>query len=575
MRQKVDGVSTSALYLALQADLAPYCSSKDELLDVNVSPQVFASRAMLGSFYKKYVEATSKNADALALEKFLQVNDACGTWELSLSGSWEEELVGELKSSLNNFFYPGGQPLLLSLDDFLRHGKVGPGASVGARGFDFYTKLFSSPLSMTSASLYKAYKGYIWNFPEWSQADIVREAEFGGPVVVSGNRLSFVPKSVDISRTISVEPLLNMFYQLGVKEILERRLNAAFGIDLAGQQRKNRELARLGSLSDGDDSFVTIDLSSASDSMSLKMIRSVFPPNVVGWFELLRSPKCTLPNGEQVVLNMVSTMGNGFTFPLQTILFTCVVIAAYRMSNRPIRFPYGNNLGNLGVNGDDIICEKQVSRLVIRLLEILGFQVNRDKTFVEGPFRESCGHDYYRGQLVRGVYVKTLSDPASRYALINALNLWSARVGISLPTTVGYLLSTVRFLPVPLWENVDAGIRVPFHYARSITGRSKRYQSILYECLVPLRTVIRISDDRLHVPRGSKFRIYNPPGLLMAVLNGSIRSCSIGVRHDTSRYKTKRRIAPNWDYSETSSEVASEERTEAWESFAVQNLGLE
>lgn len=573
--QREVGVTPTALYDALKVDLQPYCSSKDELLDVDVSPQVFASRAMLGSFFKKYVEASSKCADEKALEKFLQVNSDCGNWTLSLEGSWDEELYGTFKLVLHDFFYPKGMPLLTSLGQFLDRARVGPGASVGARGFDFYTKLFSSPLTVTSPYLYKAYRYHIWALPEWSNADIVRNAEYGEACVVESNRLRFVPKTVDISRTISVEPSLNMYYQLGVKEILEERLRNTFGIDLTVQQGKNRELARRGSLDDGPDSFVTIDLSSASDSMSLRMLSDVLPRDVLAWLNLLRSPFCDLPNGERIRLEMISTMGNGFTFPLQTILFASVVIAAARFRNHRLRYPYGGTLGTFGVNGDDIICEKSISRYVLRLLNILGFKVNSDKTFVEGPFRESCGHDYYRGHMVRGVYVKDLSSPASRYALINALNLWSSRVGIELPNTVGLLLRSVRYLPVPLWENADAGIRVPWHIAISQTRRHKGYQATLYECLVPRRSVIWISDGRVHVPRGSKSRIYNPSGLLISVLNGSIRSGTIGVRHDSSRYQTKRRIAPSWCYSETSSDVASEERTEVWEYFAVRNLGLE
>lgn len=573
--RKTARVSPAALFDALNRDLREHCSSKDELLDVDVTPQTFASKALLNSFFKKYVEASSKAADEKALEKFLQVNAACGDWSLSLEGSWDEELYGTFKCVLHDFFYPKGMPLLTSLGQFLDRARVGPGASVGARGFDFYTKLFSSPLTVTSPFLYKAYKNYIWHNPEWSNAEIIRNAEFGEACVVESNRLSFVPKTADISRTISVEPSLNMFFQLGLKEILEDRLRNAFGIDLTIQQGKNRELARRGSCDDGPNSFVTIDLSSASDSMSLRMLEDVLPSHVLAWFKLLRTPSCDLPNGERVRLNMVSTMGNGFTFPLQTILFASVVLAAARFRKHRLRYPYGGTLGTFGVNGDDIICEKIISRYVLRLLAILGFQVNSDKTFVEGPFRESCGHDYYRGHMVRGIYVKNLSTPASRYALINALNLWSCRNGIELPNTVRMLLGSVRYLPVPLWENPDSGVRVPWDVARPLTRRHKGYQAILYECLVPRRQVIWISDHHLRVPRGSKHRIYNPSGLLIAVLNGSIRSGTIGVRHNTTKYQTKRRIASNWDYSETSSDIATEERTEVWEYFAVRNLGLE
>jgi hypothetical protein len=56
--------------------------------------------------------------------------------------------------------------------------------------------------------------------------------------IVEGNRLDFVPKNDDISRSICVEPTLNMFFQLGFADILNSRLKEFAGIDLENQQFK-------------------------------------------------------------------------------------------------------------------------------------------------------------------------------------------------------------------------------------------------------------------------------------------------------------------------------------------------
>jgi hypothetical protein len=462
-------------------------------------------------------------------------------------------MLGELKTLLYNFFYPNGQPLISSFGQILDHGRTGPGASVLARGNDFYTKLFDSKLSCTSMGLYTAYCTYFQNDPSWNDAEYLRESRYGQAEVVAGNRLSFVPKNRDTSRSICTEPSLNMFFQLGLGAILENRLRQFFGIDFERQQELNRELARLGSLDykvnrdPSSDGLVTIDLSSASDSLSLKMLDEVMPPQVMKWLRLFRSNSTTLPNGREVELNMVSTMGNGFTFPLQTILFSCVVLAASRVCGiKQIRPHYPDRLGTYGVFGDDIICGKFISHHVIRLLSILGFQVNSEKSFLKGPFRESCGGDYFYGHPVRGVYIKTLKQPHSRYAVINQLNLWSARCGIPLSKTVGRLLNSVKYLPVPLWEADDAGIRVPYSLLKQ-SKWNKNYQSLAYKRWCPRPKRITIRDGEVHVPKGEKRRQYNADGLLLAFLRGDLRNGYITVRQRTVLYSQRTGIAPNWD----------------------------
>lgn len=569
----------------LSDDLSPWLQDQTCDCGPDVGFKSFAAEQLRKSFWKKYQTGSSEVADAAALKKFLAVNDSCRDWTLRVESSWEEELVGELKRSLYHFFLPSSASSILdSYEAVFACGKVGPGSSIGANGNDFFTKMFSSELTTTSRHLYNSYRRYTGQLAEWNIAEIIRTGHFAQYRIVDGNRVTFVPKTRDISRLICIEPSLNMYAQLGVKQILERRLKSYYGIDLVSQQRKNRELARLGSKYDRKNSSVTIDLSSASDSMSLTMLREVLPASVMTFLESLRSPIATLPNGCKVELAMVSTMGNGFTFPLQTILFSAVVVAAARVYERPLQFPYGNRLGNFGVNGDDIICEKSISRGVLTLLRILGFEVNRDKTFLEGPFRESCGGDFHRGREVRGFYLKSLETPQLRYAAINGLNLWSSRTGVYLPRVIRYLASTVEYLPVPPWENQDAGIKVPKR-CLGLMPTCRETGSILYRKIESVATKLYVHDGCFTLPDGCKERVYNPSGLLMAVLNGSITSTwsrnlkrpimSIAVRLDTSKWRTKRAIAPNWELTHTISGIAPLiERSRNWEIAVLINTGL-
>lgn len=546
---------------------------------VGMSVSQVAASALRRSLLKKFKDATHKDANVRAKEKFVTINNRCARYSVKMNTSWDELVVGEVKASLYRFFYPSADsPLIRNFQQILSAGRCGPGAAVGSRGNDFYTKLFSSEMACTSSSLYEMYSRYIEGSSIWSEAERFRYDHYDGPKVVEGNRVSFVPKNDQISRMICIEPSLNMFFQLGLAHILEGRLRQVYGLDLSEQPFHNRELARRGSL---DGSFATIDLESASDSMSRTLIKELFPPNVVGWLEFLRSRTASFPDGEVLQMEMISTMGNGFTFPLQTLLFACVVDAVYRLSNiklvRPTRLKnlcsecYGNQSGNFAVFGDDIIIETGVSLRVIKALELFGFTVNADKTFVEGSFRESCGQDWFSGVDVRGVYLKELRTQQDHYIAINLLNDWSARTGISLSSCVQYLLGRCRFLPVPPWENVDAGIRVPLDLAGDLP-RCKFTGALVYYKSKPQSRGLRLLDGEVRAPRRAKTRIYNPSGLYISGLGGYVRSNRILTRDGEVRYSCKRSLAPNWESTSTVRPFAGRVSWQRWETSVWLNF---
>lgn len=541
------------LYQALLKDLSSHLPSEvisqlqagtpvDSWPDI--TPKEYACLSLGKAFYKKFVDVTEPEADARALSKFLSVNERCKTWRLDSLQTWEEEALGTVKRHLDNFFYSGPDCLIPNLSYLFEIGRCGPGSSIGSVGGDEYTKMYSSPLSVASEALYRAYRTSIQAHPDLLHAELFRYQEYGEPMLVEGNRLSFVPKQRDISRVICIEPTLNMYAQLGLGALLERRLRQYFGIDLATQPDKNRELAYQGSL---NQRYGTIDLESASDSMSVKMLEYILPGEVFSYLDVLRSPTSMLPSGELVDLNMVSTMGNGFTFPLQTIIFASVVSAAYDMYSLERVRGTRSSPGNWGVFGDDIVVDVKVYRLVCRLLSLLGFVVNAGKSFFEGPFRESCGADYFSGQPVRGVYVKTLQTQQDRCVVLNRLHEWSAQTGVFLPRTTQYLFRTVQKRFVPIWANHDAGIKVPF-WAISEMRRSKHLQSILYRSWEPRTKHINLlAFGDLARNR----RIYNPFGLYLSFLRGHIRNMQLTSRQEEQLYVTKTRVAPCWDQPRT------------------------
>lgn len=323
-------VSSSALVSLLTDDLreavaCDFTVVRDFFPGASVR-DVFACR-LYSSIVKKLSDDESSEAKARCLEKFLRANNRCREWRYDPSLSRDEELFGTLKDELYQFFYRlDGEPLVSSYFDILCRGRCGPGASIGANGNDFYTKLFSSKLTCTSPVLYDLYGDYLQWYPDWLRAEFNRITEFGLPRYVDCSSLSFVRKSRDIARSICTEPTLNMFFQLGLGEIIGERLKSRFGIDISVQPDRNKRLARLGSL---DDSLVTIDLESASDSVSCSLVESVVPEYMQDVLWQIRTPKVRV-GADEHLLHMVSTMGNGFTFPLQTAIFAGIVAAAMR-----------------------------------------------------------------------------------------------------------------------------------------------------------------------------------------------------------------------------------------------------
>jgi hypothetical protein len=208
---------------------------------------------------------------------------------------------------------------------------------------------------------------------------------------VPGNVLFTVPKTTEIDRCACKEPDLNMYIQKGLGNEIRRCLKRV-GIDLRDQSR-NRDLAREGSL---HGHLATIDLSSASDSISYGLVQALLPPI---WFSLLadsRSP-VTVIDGEVHKNEMFSSMGNGFTFELESLLFYAIARAtAY----------FRGVSGVISVYGDDIIVPTDLAEDLVHCLSFLGFETNVSKSFWSGDFRESCGGHYVSGYDITPFYVR-------------------------------------------------------------------------------------------------------------------------------------------------------------------------
>jgi len=511
-------------------------------MDIETARRVSTAR----SLKKKYLsqDNTTSEQDRLCLEKFLECNRRCAEFKLMPTRLFEDVVLNQMKAILDDFFW-SGPDATFSLLNIFEGGGVGPGASIGSEEDTFYTKMFDSNLTSTSLTLNRLYRSSISTHHTWAEAEKQRFLTHGDKIV-AGSRLSFVPKTSDISRSICTEPVLNMFFQKGIGVFLEGCLRRRWKIDLSLQPDLNRKMAKIGSIS-GE--FATIDLSSASDCISRTLVAEMFPTYFVRYLNYSRSPTTILPDGSLLELQMISSMGNGYTFPLQTLIFASLVEACYRILGLPLNATDGSL--RFGVFGDDIIVEKSAYMFVTQMLECIGFSVNGDKSFNSGSFRESCGSDFYRGHDVRGIYLKRIRDDADVYSAFNRLAKWSAISGISLKASLRFLYDGSRKkLRVPYIAGDTEGFKVPSSIAEvklcNLNTRSDGYQA-----LVLRTTSLEFPDgDAVVLPFKKpypKFN-YNGLGVLLGVVAGYIRDGRSTVRSERRAFRILWRYVPYWDY---------------------------
>lgn len=297
------------------------------------------------------------------------------------------------------------------------NGQFGPGATYGDRGS--YTtipdKMTSRP-TLTSSALW-------WLFP-WSStlwgASVARQRltlnaeDRYDPEVVRGNRFTTVPKDCTKDRGIAVEPSINLFYQLSLGKVIRNRLQKS-GINLIDGQSIHRRVAGEASK---HGCYATLDLSNASDTVCYNLVKLLLPSK---WFELLdslRSP-FTFFKGKWVKLEKFSSMGNGFTFELETLIFLSIILAVRNLRARREPLEALVQPGeDVWVYGDDIIIPTDWATDVVSALTYVGFEVNTRKSFTSGPFRESCGGDYFKGVDVRPFYLKEFPNEPQHWITI-------------------------------------------------------------------------------------------------------------------------------------------------------------
>jgi hypothetical protein len=262
-----------------------------------------------------------------------------------------------------------------------------------------------------------------------------------------------VPKSFNKKRGISIDRPQRMSAQLKVKTLLERALSRAWVLSVwmnLRDQQQNRDIARIGAMY-GE--FATTDISSASDWISRGLSEIVVPG---GWFSLFDEtrPTAIIVNGSAVKMHTLAPMGCGWTFHNESAFYVAVAMTAYDIADmfgivvkiqhvppcfqKLVRYAKDHDsYHGIAVRtrqyhqpylvsgfGDDIEVPVEIAPIYLALCEKLGIKANLDKSFIEGPFRESCGGDWYaleNGHVLNATPVYWPRSPLTCFRLSNGM----------------------------------------------------------------------------------------------------------------------------------------------------------
>lgn len=316
---------------------------------------------------------------------------------------------------------------------------------------------------------------YKYNFPSWSDRleTIFPYADFAfanysiwsdnaeneiGDSDITGSKLIAVPKTQKGPRLIAAEPVAHQWCQQALWDYFETRCSRSWiGNSVHFRdQRHNQEAARLASI---HDDYWTVDLSSASDRVSLRLVERAFRSN----YSLLSALHATRTRflvqaidkktPSRLKLKKFSTMGSACTFPVESLIFLGCALASLAVAEDVTRIN-SKTLSRLSkrvlVFGDDIVVPSHAGELLEDLLTHLHFKVNQQKTFRTGKFRESCGLEAFDGVDVTPAYVLRIPEARRPESVVSAVESsnnfhrkgwWHAAAAIKKTVTVSKILT--------------------------------------------------------------------------------------------------------------------------------------
>lgn len=258
----------------------------------------------------------------------------------------------------------------------------------------------------------------VYDYENWLSGD----GSFGD-LRTKPARLIPVNKTQETPRLIASEPTANQFIQGGIRKYLRKEIDASVlgnSISIADQSKSMDWAVRAST----DDRIATVDLKEASDRLSCWTVERVFraQPELLAALAASRSQYIVSEvKGikDYSMLRKYAPQGNASVFPLQSIVYCCLALAAVVWST-PGYKKTSTNAGlwaairmasnSVRVYGDDIILPSHALPALSSLLELCQLKVNGAKSHYSGRFAESCGMDAFKGTDVTPVYLASVDD---------------------------------------------------------------------------------------------------------------------------------------------------------------------
>jgi hypothetical protein len=341
--------------------------------------------------FGKKVDIASTDLEASALRDWLEIED-------NLKTDIPNPVIRNLRSVVEMFFGDWVSDVLLP-----KHGG-GSVAEKGIRGVIDKNLAFQWHPRLKYLYGARPYMDVTGGIPVSPLGESTTQTQ----TALDVSRIKFVPKNWKKMRSICMEPISFQWAQQGVRLWYEAALRDSGLKDhiFLTDQRRNQHAAMFGSLTRQVD---TIDLSAASDSVTWDLVSKIFPKKVLKHLYATRTHTVSLPNGALHKMQKYAPMGSALCFPVQSTVYAAIVVMCgiARRFGEDWRLPMDispqrvvdcyeltfrkrltekrqaddHKFHPFFVYGDDIICDQQLTSNVVDALQLLGFKVNREKSY--------------------------------------------------------------------------------------------------------------------------------------------------------------------------------------------------
>lgn len=446
---------------------------------------VIQSVRQICNFYKKILLDCTPERTKNAFQKYCRTDDdLSGVNPMDLQGTFLKDYRSISRIIVGTLFPDDINPY-----ELIPH--HGPGATVEKVSGN---QKFCSPDITWPSRLEKAGFG-----PDmmYSSEECYHNSPVNFPSIDESSELAVrvisVPKTLKTPRIIAIEPVAMQFAQQSLKDLIVERIDRC---DITSghinfiDQSINQRLAIQSSL---DGKLASLDLEEASDRIPNWCSQILFEvnPTLNMLIQACRSRNAILPDGTKISLWKFSSMGSALCFPVEALhFFVLLIMAGLRQRNLNVTVKNIKCLRrDVYVYGDDIFCPVDWVDSVIDVFQNFGSKVNRDKSFYNGNFRESCGKDAYAGLDITPTYARRPFPTRKRDA--SAIISWVATANqLLLKGYLGcyrYIQEMVETItgPLPSVDNQCSGIGWIDGERRGKRRLHPSYHSVQVRTLVP------------------------------------------------------------------------------------------